>query len=208
MGTNIMISLKRAARIMDNAVAYRLWQASFLRDKFRPIVRHNDLSKVRRVLDVGCGPGTNCSFFPRASYLGIDINPGYIDYARRRFGGRFEVADATVYEPPMGEKFDFVLMNSLLHHIDADGARCILKNVERVMADDGYLHILDLVLPQEKGVPRYLALNDRGDFGRPLSVWRELFEAHFQPVIFEPFMVKLMGVSLWQLVYFKGQPKR
>jgi SAM-dependent methyltransferase len=203
-----MISLKRAARVMDNAVAYRLWQAAFLRDKFRPIVRHNDLSRVRRVLDIGCGPGTNCSFFQRASYLGIDINPGYIDYARRRFARRFEVADATVYRPPTGEEFDFVLMNSLLHHIDDDGLQHILANLGKMMTDDGHVHILDLVLPEEKGLPRYLALNDRGDFGRPLSVWRELFEAHFQSIIFEPFVVKLVGVALWQLVYFKGRPKR
>jgi SAM-dependent methyltransferase len=140
--------------------------------------------------------------------LGIDINAGYIDYARRRFARRFEVADATVYRPPKSEEFDFVLMNSLLHHIDADGAQCILKNVKEIMTDDGHVHILDLVLPQERGLPRYLALNDRGDFGRPLSGWRELFEAHFQPIVFEPFVVKLMGVSLWQLVYFKGRPKR
>lgn len=192
---------------MDNATAYRLWQASFLRDKFKPIIRHNDLSTIRRVLDIGCGPGTNCFFFTRNNYLGIDINSGYVDYARRRFGRRFEVADATIYMPPIGEKFDFVLMNSLLHHINDGGVQRILSNVENMVTHDGHVHIVDLVLPQERGIPRYLAMNDRGDFGRPIAQWRELFETYFQPVIFEPFQVKLMGVSLWQVFYFKGRPK-
>ena len=44
---------------MDRVTAYRLWQAPFAEKKLEPLRRHNDLSTIRRVLDVGCGPGTN-----------------------------------------------------------------------------------------------------------------------------------------------------
>jgi hypothetical protein len=53
-----------------------------------------------------------------------------------------------------------------------------------------------------------VALNDRGDYGRSLSRWRELFSAHFDTAVFEPFDVDVLRVSLWNLVYFKGRAKQ
>jgi hypothetical protein len=63
---------------------------------------------------------------------------------------------------------------------------------------------VDLVLPERMSIPRGLALADRGDYARPLEAWRGIFEQHFRPVVFEPFSLRLAGVSLWSLVYFKG----
>lgn len=193
---------------MDQTTAYRLWQAPFLRQKFEPIMKQNDLGKVRRVLDVGCGPGTNCSYFKDRDYLGIDINEQYIEYARMKFGGRFEVADVTQYRVSNDEKFDFVLLNSLLHHLDDEATDSLLGSLSRVVSHDGYVHIIDLVLPDEQGIPRFLAMNDRGDYGRPLDRWREIFSKHFEPVVCDLFSIDLLGVSLWQLVYFKGKALR
>ena len=71
---------------------YGLWQRPFAGRKFEPIEHHNDLARVRRVLDVGCGPGTNAARFEAAEYVGLDINPGYVAFARRKYRGSFEVA--------------------------------------------------------------------------------------------------------------------
>ncbi len=70
--------MKLIAQIMENTQAYRLWQAPFADEKFAPVAAHNDLSRVRRVLDVGCGPGTNTQHFSGADYLGIDRNAGSV----------------------------------------------------------------------------------------------------------------------------------
>jgi len=197
--------LKKASRIMDQTTAYRLWQAPFLHQKFVPILNQNDLGTVQRVLDVGCGPGTNHPYFKGRDYLGIDINEQYIEYARRKFGGRFEVADVTKYKVDDDEKFDFVLLNSLLHHLDDEETDSVLGSLSSVLSDDGHVHIIDLVLPDERGIPRFLAMNDRGDHGRPLVRWREIFSKHFEPVVCVLFSIDMLGVSLWQLVYFKGK---
>ena len=53
-----------------------------------------------------------------------------------------------------------------------------------------------------------LARADRGDFPRPLRVWRELFSAFFEPVACFPYPLGVLGVTLWNMVYFKGRPKR
>jgi hypothetical protein len=45
---------------------YRAWQAPFAGQKFVPVLAHNKMQGVRRMLDVACGPGTNTKFFADA----------------------------------------------------------------------------------------------------------------------------------------------
>jgi SAM-dependent methyltransferase len=192
------------ASVLEHTLVYRLWQAPFAEHKFAPIVAHNDLGKVRRVLDVGCGPGTNTHHFAHADYIGIDINPRYVAAAERRTGRRFIAADATTYEVDPSERFDFIFLNSFLHHVDTPSVRRILSHVATLLTDDGAIHILDLVRPDRPGIAATLARLDRGDFPRPLAEWKGLFEASYQPVIFEPYPLTGLGVTLWQMIYFKG----
>ncbi len=192
---------------MRNTTAYRLWQAPFADAKLAPILRLNDLSAIRRVLDVGCGPGTNCKYFASCDYTGLDINPQYIQYARRKYGRNFIVQDVCTFQAPAEDRYDFVLSNSLLHHLDDSAVHRILTQLAHLLLPSGCVHIIDLVLPDKVGVPRWLAANDRGDYPRKLEVWREIFEAHFTSVVFQPFPVTLLGLELWALVYFKGGPK-
>jgi SAM-dependent methyltransferase len=197
--------VKFLSRVMELTTAYRLWQAPFADAKLEPVWRHNDLSRVRRVLDVGCGPGTNARHFARVDYLGLDVNPAYVEYARRRFGRHFIAADVRDFQAPPGARFDFILVNSLFHHIDREGTRRVLSQLSTLLTDDGYIHILDLVMPQDRGLARALARWDRGDYPRPLEDWRAMFSESFQPVLFEPYPLKLVGTTLWNMIYFKGR---
>jgi hypothetical protein len=70
------------------------------------------------------------------------------------------------------------------------------------------MHIMDLVLPSAPSVSRLLAHADRGDYPRPLEAWRELFTRAFEPVVFEPYPLGAGGVTLWNMVYFKGRARR
>lgn len=196
-----------AARIMEHTAAYRLWQAPFAESKLAPVFRHTDRQSIRRVLDVGCGPGTNTRHFAHCDYLGIDVNPDYIAYARERHARRFVVADATTYTVPAGERFDFVLVNSFLHHVDTASARRILEHLRTLLTSDGYLHVLDLVLPAHASVGRMLARWDRGDYPRPLEEWRDLLGLWFETVVFEPYPLGAAGLTLWNMLYFKGRAR-
>jgi SAM-dependent methyltransferase len=199
--------MKSFTRVMENTAAYRIWQAPFADKKLAPVLRHNDLSKVRRVLDVGCGPGTNTRYFSGSDYLGVDMNEKYVAYARERFGRKFVAADVTSTAIGDGGKFDFVLCNSFFHHVDTPGVQRILDHLATLVSDDGHVHVLDLVLPDRRSIARLLARLDRGDWPRPLPEWKELFTRAFEPVLFEPYPLTGFGVTLWNMVYFKGRPR-
>ncbi|MDP2957355.1 MAG: class I SAM-dependent methyltransferase [Longimicrobiales bacterium] len=194
------------ARLFEIPWVYRAWQAPFQEQKLAPVIRHNDLATVRRVLDVGCGPGTNAPHFRGLDYLGLDINPEYVAQAKARYGMRFEVADATRYQV-RGEPFDFILVNSFFHHVGDDDSLRILSHLATLLTDDGRIHVLDLVLPERPTPARLLALMDRGDHPRPLSGWKDLLGRHFEADVFEPYDLGVGGVALWKMVYFRGRPR-
>ena len=195
-------------RIMENTHAYRLWQAPFVEQKFAPITRHNNLNLIRRVLDVGCGPGTNAHRFADADYLGIDWNSDYIEYARRHHKGSFVVADVTKYTVAPGQRFDFILVNSFFHHIDTENAQRILSHLGTLLTDNGHVHILELLLPDRPSIARLLARMDRGKFPRPSQDLLRVVEDVFEPVVLEPYVLSALGVTLWDFVYIKGRVKK
>ncbi|MCY7379702.1 MAG: class I SAM-dependent methyltransferase [Gemmatimonadaceae bacterium] len=200
--------MKSYARLMENTLAYRVWQAPFAERKLAPLYAHNEVAKARRVLDVGCGPGTNTAHFAHADYLGIDFNPAYIDDARKRHGREFVVADVTKYEVAPDQRFDLILANSLFHHIDTSSTQRILAHLATLLSDDGHVHVFDLVLPERPSISRFLARADRGEFPRPLEEWRSLFTSAFEPVMFEPYPLGAAGMTLWNMIYFKGRVRR
>jgi SAM-dependent methyltransferase len=193
---------------MEHTAVYRMWQAPFAERKLEPFLRAVDLGRIRRVLDVGCGPGTNAPHFRAHDYLGVDINPAYIRDAERRFGTKFRVADVTSMRIEPGQGYDCILVNSLLHHLPDQAVDRLLGHLATLLSSDGAVHILDLVLPPHPSIARFLARHDRGDFPRPLERWRELFSAHFAPVVFEPYPLGLGGLMLWSMVYFQGTARR
>jgi SAM-dependent methyltransferase len=191
-----MEAMKSIDAIMRWPVIYQLWMAPQAKKKFAPILAHNDLRQVRRVLDVGCGPGTNAHHFSHANYLGIDWNERYIRDAQARHKGRFVAADATKFAVPPDERFDLILVNSLLHHIDASATEGLLSHLNTLLTEDGHVHIVELVLPEKVSVARFLARADRGEYPRPLEEWRQIFIDAFEEVVFEPFVLAACGLTL------------
>src|SRR5262245_6399808 len=113
-------------KLLERPRVYLAWQRPFVASKLGPVWRHNDRASIRRVLDVGCGPGTNSAEFAGLDYLGVDINPAYIAHARRTSGGTFAVADVQSESIPGRGTYDFVLVNSLLHHLDDESVSSLL----------------------------------------------------------------------------------
>jgi len=193
-------------RLLEQPIVYRVWMAPFAEQKLRPMHENGGVEGVRRVLDVGCGPGTNAGHFAHTDYLGMDINPRYIESARQRNAtGKFMVQDVTTFEAKPEERFDSILVNSLLHHIPTPEVDRLLGHLATLLTDDGGIHIIELVLPPHLSAPWALAKLDRGDYPRPFGEWQRIFASHFEPVVCTPHPIKGLGIALWDMIYFKGR---
>ena len=98
-------------------------------------------SRGLRVLEIGCGMGTDGAQFAAAGadYTGVDLTEAAIDLARKRFAssglqGEFRVADAEKLDFA-DESFDVVYSHGVLHHTpDIESA---ISEIHRVLKPGG-----------------------------------------------------------------------
>lgn len=192
-------------RLLEHPTIYALVQARFVDEKFAVMERHFRSQKIKRVLDLGCGPGINAARFADADYVGVDINERYLAAARAKHRGRFVQADIETADLLSLGTFDTILVNSLLHHLPDEGVRRILRQLPALLEADGTVHVLELLQPKPRSLVGIMALVDRGRYPRPLAAWRELFEEHFEPLTIQPHVLK---GGLWAQVYLRGRAKQ
>ena len=190
--------------VLEQPAVYSAWQAPFASQKFAPLERRLGENPIGRVLDVGCGPGTNAGRFAAADYVGVDINERYLQIARATYGGRFIQADLECDDLSSLGVFDTIIVNSFLHHLDDDAVVRVLGQLHRLLNSDGRVHFLELVLPKRPSLARLMATLDRGRYARALDVWQAMFTSHFEPMVIEPYQ---FGCGLWAMVYFQGEPR-
>lgn len=132
------------------------------------------------VLDLGCGTGEFAHLFPPDRYVGVDLFEPYVAFARRRQPGhRFEVAAGA--ELGFGDAtFGSVLIHGVLHHLDADASRAVLREAHRVLAPEGSLLLIEDVLASGWNLlGRLMHAADRGDHIRGGDQYRALLDGIF-----------------------------
>lgn len=135
----------------------------------------------RRVLDVACGPGAFSDLFSEQSYTGIDINPNYIDYARKHYRGEFFVQDARSLEFGEGA-FDEALVYGVLHHLDDGDVSSVASSLKRVLRPGGVVLVIEDIPTESKlnFVGHLLHWVENGHFIRPAEEYRRLLSPHFR----------------------------
>lgn len=142
------------------------------------------LQPDERLLDVCCGTG---EFSPLTTgrgvtYLGIDLNPRYIAYARRRYGTgparKFGVADATRLDLPP-QSYDKALFANSMHHFSDELNRGIFRELARVLRPGGRLVVIDMVGDHPGRAQRFFLDRDRGHYLRSLAGQLALLEETF-----------------------------
>jgi ubiquinone/menaquinone biosynthesis C-methylase UbiE len=111
-----------------------------------PRVMGFDKFRDARLLEIGCGMGTDLLQFARggACCTGIDLTPRSIEITRHRFrlygvDGSFMISDGE-HLPFRDESFDVVYSNGVLHHTpDTAGA---IREVHRVLRPGGTAKVM------------------------------------------------------------------
>lgn len=104
--------------------------------------------KGKRVLEVGCGLGTDAVNFARAGadYVGLDLSEVSLDLARRRFEvfgleGRFQIQNAeTLSECVEPASFDLVYSFGVIHH--TPNPEAVIREIRKVIRPDGELRMM------------------------------------------------------------------
>jgi SAM-dependent methyltransferase len=173
--------------LLERPGVYSLFRRLVGRDTARSIYarEHLRLERGQRVLDLGCGPGDIVQFLPAVDYVGYDINPAYIERARRRFGDR-----GAFFCAPLGNElkiadqtFDVVIAHGVLHHLDDEAARALFRIARRALRPGGRLVTFDGCYAEGQPALARLALAlDRGRHVRSREAYERLARSAFDEV--------------------------
>jgi 2-polyprenyl-3-methyl-5-hydroxy-6-metoxy-1,4-benzoquinol methylase len=139
--------------------------------------------KGKTCLDIGCGVGGLYSYFKSrgADYVGIDINPRYLEYAKKKHGEHFHLAGACDIES-LGRKFDLILVNDVFHHLSDQEAATTLEQASRILNQNGKYFVHDAIPAREEDrVGRFLQAQDAtSERFRDLETLKQMFSKNFE----------------------------
>ncbi|MFX0043589.1 MAG: class I SAM-dependent methyltransferase [Candidatus Hodarchaeota archaeon] len=112
------------------------------------------------ILAAGCGYGYNLQIwakkYKRAQFVGIDIDPKGISFAKKmvkqnNWDDRFEILEIPIneYANACTKKFDLILLNQVLHEMEHNRnyRLSVLKDLYSLLKDDGILLIGESMIP-------------------------------------------------------------
>jgi SAM-dependent methyltransferase len=181
-GLRRILSMSWAYRIFGTLIGGTRATSRLVRQRARPF-------SGCRILELGCGPGGLLSHLPdqTVEYCGIDMNPAYIETARRRWAARpnctFIREEIECTAAPEPGYFDIVLAISVLHHLnDRDADRVFeiacdgLKPGGRLITYDG------VYVESQNRLARWLISHDRGMAVRTVKEYEGVARRRFGDV--------------------------
>lgn len=141
----------------------------------------------KRLLEVGCGPGT---WFPHLAsageYVGVDWNPNHVARANEAYASdrvRFLCGDVAGDLGLPASHFDFVAAFGLLHHLDDAQAGRLLAAARRLLSPRGRFVAIEPVYHDGQGrFARWMKDRDSGQNIRNEEGYRSLLAGHFGAV--------------------------
>lgn len=159
---------------MSNGLAYNAF--SFLIGKFGfsslyLFAKYLPYCPGTKILDLGCGPGTNTHLFQPEDYLGIDISNSYIEQAKRSYP-EFEFVCKNVLEldEKFNESFDLIVLSGLLHHLSDELFVKLMEKSYAIIREGGRLFAIENCLHKKQSkIKQKLILLDRGRYVREVE---------------------------------------
>ncbi|MCI0696922.1 methyltransferase domain-containing protein [candidate division KSB1 bacterium] len=132
-------------------------------------------------LDLGCGTAEFCRCFAPGAYLGIDIFAQYITFAKKRRPGYAFVVASGQDLCLQSKSFSQILISGVIHHLNDEIARHLLKEAHRVLVDDGKLLLIeDITASSTSFLSRLIHAMDMGDHIREKEEYERLINKLFK----------------------------
>jgi cyclopropane fatty-acyl-phospholipid synthase-like methyltransferase len=139
-----------------------------------------------KVIDIGCGSALAVRSLPDVEYIGLDVNPDCIAFARRAYGSRgtFVVGDTkSVRGDSRFEDADIVMAIGVLHHLDdEDAAHCIQFAYDTLKPKGRFICHEACWIPNQGAISKYIMSIDRGRSVRTEEQYRQLASKVFRKV--------------------------
>lgn len=145
----------------------------------------NEIQKIlakisySRLLDVGCGTGIYREAFSN-EYVGIDINPQYIELCKKTIEGEFFVGDATKIEFE-NATFDVISTIGVIHHLDSNQTKLMFDEMKRICKPHGSILIVDGLIPSNRlnFLGYIIAKLDRGKYKKRYPDFKKMITESF-----------------------------
>ena len=172
--------------LLSNTFFYSLVQRIMSATSFREKIVKKYIKKHNiKVLDIGCGPAQILDSLPRINYYGFDINPLYINSAKKKYEnkGKFFCKKFTIKDTKNLPKFDYVLLLGILHHLNDKEVNILMKNIKKVLKKRGSIITLDnIFIKNQNLVAKILITMDKGDNVRSKNGYLSVLKTHFKKI--------------------------
>ena len=153
-----------------------------------------------RLLDLGCGP---CSWLWKLGWqpVGLDLSHQYSRVFIEK--GRSAVTGSCCALPFADNSFDGVWTIGVLHHLSDQEVRKTVSEMLRVCRSDGYVVVMDAVMPPsawKKPLPYVIRKLDRGIHMRTQEQLESLLPASI-PKSIKRYTYSLTGLEMLECVW-------
>ena len=172
--------------LLSNTFFYSLVQRVMSGTSFRKKIVKKYITKHNvKVLDIGCGPAEILDTLPEIKYYGFDINPIYINSAKKKYKnkGKFFCKKFTNKNTKYLPKFDHVLLLGVLHHLSDQEINKLMPNIKKVLKRKGNIITLDnIFINKQNLIAKFLIQMDKGENVRSKTGYLNILKNHFKKI--------------------------
>lgn len=172
--------------LLSNTFFYSLIQKVMSGTSFRKkIVKKYIYKNNAKVLDIGCGPAEILDCLPKIQYYGFDINPIFINSAKKKYEGKgkFYCKKFTSKDIKNLPKFDHVLLLGILHHLNDKEINELMFNIKKVLKKNGNIITLDnIFVDNQNFIAKFLIEMDKGENVRSKKGYLNILKNHFKKI--------------------------
>lgn len=111
---------------------YDLMQVCLTGGFLSKVISEVQIPKGKKILELGCGTGTLSKELNCHTYVGVDLNPNFIEFAKTKFPQySFKVLDIVTQRLPK-EKFDYIVIMNVLHHLKDKEVNQLFKKIKKL----------------------------------------------------------------------------